>query len=220
MAAALAGRANAAPVSPNGSFSFPVPAAVNSGDISSATTALVVGGPTPSITAFTDPFLGNPDNFCGAAGGGCTGPHPPGFLFADSSALNIQAPNLPVGSKVPVPFAEAAQAITGGFEEAEFDFTSVSTAKLIPTTANSVGMLQLAFLGTFAGDTNSVYTTGQSADMTITCIQPSPGAALGCGGVIDTPAAAPSPAPAPEPASLALSGPALFGFGALRRRRS
>ena len=114
LGAALTVSANAAPVPPNGSFAFGIPATVDTGDITSATTTLVAGGPVPSITAFTDPFLGNPDNFCGAAGGGCTGSHPPGFLFADSSAVNIQAPNLPVGNQLPASFAELVQAISGG----------------------------------------------------------------------------------------------------------
>jgi hypothetical protein len=116
LGAALLGAApaNAAAMAPNGSFTFPVPAAADTGDITSATTSLIVGRPTPSIGGFTDPFLGSPDNFCGAAGGGCNGSHPPGFLFADRQH----------------------------------------------TTSSPAGMLQLAFLGTFAGDTNSVYTTG------------------------------------------------------------
>lgn len=219
LGAALTVSANAAPVPPNGSFAFAIPATVDTGDITSATTTLVAGGPVPSITAFTDPFLGNPDNFCGAAGGGCTGSHPPGFLFADSSAVNIQAPNLPVGNQLPASFAELVQAISGGAVEAVFGYTSISTTELVPTTSSSAGMLQLAFFGTFAGDTSSVYTTGQSDDMTISCVQPALGAPLGCGGVIDTPAVVLPPAPLPEPASTALLGAALFGFAALRRRR-
>jgi hypothetical protein len=211
--------ANAAAVAPNGSFAFPVPASADTGDITSATTSLIAGGPTPSIGGFTDPFLGSPDNFCGAAGGGCTGSHPPGFLFGDLTAVNIQAPNLPVGNKSPISFGEAVQAITGGDNEAEFDYTSVFTAELVPTTSSSAGMLQLAFLGTFAGDTNSVYTTGQSADMTLRCIQPTPGGPLGCGGTIDTPAVTLPPAPIPEPGSLLLMGAVSFAFLALRRWR-
>ncbi|MGH7062368.1 MAG: PEP-CTERM sorting domain-containing protein, partial [Stellaceae bacterium] len=222
LGAALTVSANAAAVVPNASFTFAnFPASVNTGDITSTTTSLVAGGPDPSITKFTDPFLGNPDNFCAVAGGGCTGPHPPGFLLADFSIVNIQNPNLPVGNKLPTPIAELVQAVSGGAieAEAEFDYTSVSTTGLAPTTSSSEGMLQLAFLGTFAGDSNSVYATGQSADMTLSCLQPTFGAPLACDGAIDTPSAMLPPAPLPEPASTAFLGATLFGFAALRRRR-
>ena len=41
-----------------------------------------------------DPFLGNPDNFCGATGAGCTAAHAPGFL-ATGNAVTQSASTIP-----------------------------------------------------------------------------------------------------------------------------
>src|SRR3954471_2538436 len=84
--AAITVPAHAAPVAPNGffGFSFPGPNSVDTGDITLQTASVTLGlGPRGGapITSFQDPFVGNPNNFCGAAGAGCTDAHPPGFLF-------------------------------------------------------------------------------------------------------------------------------------------
>src|SRR5271170_2389137 len=97
-AATLLGVTTAVPanatVAPNGSFGFSWLAgnSVNTGDIASTTTSLSLSTAFPgvgTITSFVDPFLGNPNNFCGTAGGGCTAAHPPGFLFAGFSSLEL-----------------------------------------------------------------------------------------------------------------------------------
>src|SRR5919108_5280076 len=65
----LAGvQAYAAPVNPNGSEALTVagPNTVNTGDISSTTTSLTLSGAI-AVGSFVDPFLSNPNNFCGAA---------------------------------------------------------------------------------------------------------------------------------------------------------
>jgi hypothetical protein len=129
--------------------------------------------------------------------------------------------SLPVGNTSPVPISETATTFTmlgapAETLEADFDYTSIFTAALTPTTSTSVGSLTLDFAGTFASDNSNQYTLGQSADMSLTCTQPTLGAAITCNGTIDTPLAPPT---VPEPASLILLGSALFGFGVFRQRK-
>ena len=101
-AAAMTVPANAT-VIPNGSFDFSWPAgnSVDTGDIASTTTLLSLSTAFPgvgSVTSFVDPFLGNPNNFCGEAAGGCTAAHAPGFLFPLFSSLELSNLTLPVGN--------------------------------------------------------------------------------------------------------------------------
>ena len=93
-----------AAVTPNGSETFSIlgPNSVNTTDISLSTTALTIAN-VGMVEAFLDPFKGNPNNFCGAAGGGCAAANSPGFLLVGSTAA-ISPPTIltfpvaPVGS--------------------------------------------------------------------------------------------------------------------------
>ena len=93
---------------PNGSETFNVngPNTVDTGSISLATTVLTIAN-VSTIGSFLDPFKGNPNNLCGAAGGGCAAANPPGFLLVGSAVTLTQLvfPVAPVGS-APTAFAE------------------------------------------------------------------------------------------------------------------
>lgn len=161
-------------VAPNGSFSFSLSPGntVYTTNIARTTTSLTLGNvaPFPAITSLIDPFLGNPNNFCLTAGGGCTAGHPPGFLGTGSDVF-FHNGSLLVGNIAPLPFALKVDASTRfgvgaplGTETVDFDFTRVFTSALTPTAANSFGSLTLGFLGTFASDNPNSYLLGQAAD--------------------------------------------------------
>jgi hypothetical protein len=205
---------------PNGSETFDIngPNTVNTPAISLSTTSLTISNVT-TVGSFLDPFKGNPNNFCGAAAGGCAAANSPGFLLVGSTAAltALIFPVAPVGSP-PTAFADTLTLTQGG-NDADFSFTSIFTSALVAATAGSGGTVTDDLLGTISSNPGGQYTLGQNADMIITCGQTTSSGAISCSGVVDTPATVTPPPSLPEPMSLMLLGSALIGFGVIRRRR-
>jgi hypothetical protein len=128
-----------------------------------------------------DPFLGNADNFCGAAGNGCSAAHAPGYLTTGNAVIQITSM-----STYPVNFTGAfgdTVKVTNATGTVTFNFTSIFTNVL------TTGALDLVLTGTFGGDTTGNYLAGQAANMSIACTQVQPGAAIGCVKTISSPPA-------------------------------
>ena len=171
---AFAATAQAA-VQPNGSFTVSIagPITVDTGNITPATTKLTLSG-AEMVGSFMDPFLGNADNFCGAAGNGCSAPHLPGYLLSGDTVTQITSmstfPVNPVGTSSA--FGDTVKT-TDGTNTVTFNFTSIFTNVL------TTGALDLVLTGTFGGDTTGNYLTGQAANMSIGCTQSQPDGSIG-----------------------------------------
>ena len=96
-----------------------------------------------------DPFLGNPNNFCGAAGNGCTAAHAPGYLTSGDVVTEVRpSVEFPVG--VTENNFDVTVTVTSGTNTVTFNFTSISTNVL------TNGALDLVLTGTFGGDTAKI----------------------------------------------------------------
>src|SRR5271165_272521 len=185
---------------PNGSETFGIngPNTVNTPSISLTTTTLTISNVT-TIGSFLDPFKGKPNNFCGAAGGGCAAANTPGFLLVGSTAslTALAFPVAPVGA-APTAFAETLT-LTQGANDVDFTFTKIFTSALVAATTNSGGTITDDLLGTISSNPGGQYTLGETADMIVTCGQTTSSGAISCSGVVDTPSTVTPPPGVPEP---------------------
>jgi hypothetical protein len=195
--------ANAALISPNGSFA----GALIGGTVTTTYTpgAWELGTTTTNVTITTgsrvisgaaDPYLGHPNNMSSVNGGPVT--------IGDAFSVSNSSYNIVTGAVTP---------FTVSFD----GFTFNLDHEVVTSRQN--GNIGLAFIGSLTGAAAG-YSTGLPVDFSVGLTESGPTGAIGVAYSIDTPINPTIAALVPEPATMAMFGMGLLGLVAVRRRRS
>jgi len=172
------------------------------------TTQLVL--PNQIITSLTSTYLGNPNSFCNAADcGGINGPDPTGRLATGNSLLFLggsNTVNLAGGLASAIDF-EFSSGTTPLYR---YEFLASGPGDVTTMTVGSSSFLFITYDGIFTDA--SGFFNSQSAEVSFTFTQASPGATLGEVASFST-------APVPQPASMALIGSGLILIGLIARKK-
>lgn len=209
---ALSGTAGAAQMA-FGTFSFANSGSVGFTDtpsgntLGSTTTQIVL--PTQTITGLDNQYLGQTNSFCNSTECLAPGPDPNGQLHTTQSLLFLGGTNTiniasGLGSMIDFQFS------SGTTPADRYEFVAMSPGQVTAFSFGGSSFLFITYDGNFTDSTG--FFLGQSAVVSFTFTQASPGAAVGESASFSTPAV-------PEPASMALIGGGLVLISLLARRK-
>ena len=176
--------------------------------IGATTTQIVLPGQI--ITSLTPTYLGNPNSFCNAGEcGGVNGPDPLGRLFVGNSLLFLGGTNTiniagGLASLVDFQFSSGTTPVD------RYEFDALLPGQVTTFGFGSSSFLLISYRGTFSDSAG--FFTPQSAAVSFTFTQSSPGATVGESASFSTPAV-------PEPATMALIGGGLVVIGLVARKK-